>query len=136
MEEDDLEPGADSGPANDGRSVRVDRWLLAARAFKTRALAQEACAGGKVDVNGTRATPHKPVRVGDVVRIGAPRGPRILHVLGLAEKRLPAPDAALLYEDRSPPPEPRPDLELGAPPRRAGRPSKRDRREIARFRGR
>lgn len=136
MEDEDLEPAAASAGAHGGRSVRIDRWLLAARAFKTRALAQEACAGGKVDVNGTRATPHKPVRAGDLVRIGTPRGPRVLHVLALAEKRLPAPDAALLFEDRSPPPEPRPDPGSLAPARRTGRPSKRDRREIARFRGR
>lgn len=121
-----------------GPSVRVDRWLLAARVFKTRPLAQEACSGGKVDVNGNRATAHRPVRPGDLLRIGTPRGPRVLLVRALAERRLPAPAAALLYEDRSPPPEPRPD-DAGAPGMaapRTGRPTKRDRREIARLRGR
>lgn len=116
-----------------GESVRVDKWLLAARVFKTRSLSQDACAGGKVSVNDNKASAHRPVRVGDRVKIQGPRGLRDLIVVGLAERRLPAPQAQELYEDKSPPPEPRP-----APPdlreRGSGRPSKRDRRTMDRFR--
>lgn len=117
-----------------GAGVRIDKWLLAARVFKTRTLSQQACAGGKVTVNDVRASAHRAVRVGDRVRVQGARGLRDLVVLGLAERRLPAPEAQLLYEDRSPPPEPR-----AAPPvehreRGSGRPSKRDRRSMDRFR--
>lgn len=116
-----------------GESVRVDKWLLAARVFKTRSLSQEACAGGKVTVNDSKASAHRAVRVGDRIRIQGPRGLRDLVVLALAERRLPAPQAQELFDDRSPPPDPRP-----APPnqreRGSGRPSKRDRRTMDRFR--
>lgn len=121
--------------AEHGESVRIDRWLLAVRVFKTRTLSQQACAGGKVTVNDVRATAHRPVRAGDRVRIQGARGLRDLVVLGLAERRLPAPDAQELYEDHSPPPEPRepPALTLQRD-RGSGRPSKRDRRKVDRFR--
>ena len=119
-------------------SVRIDRWLLAARVFKTRTLSQQACSGGRVTVNETRATPHRAVRIGDRVRIQTPRGLRDLEVLALAERRLPAPEASALYEDRSPPPAPRPTAEpvVLERERGEGRPSKRDRRSMDRFRGR
>jgi ribosome-associated heat shock protein Hsp15 len=122
-----------------GASVRVDRWLLAARVYKTRSLAQDACAGGKVDVNRATASPHKAVRVGDRIRVSTPRGPRELVVRALAEKRLSSPDATLLYEDVTPPPPPTPEIPPGADVRHErgfGRPSKRDRRQIDRIRGR
>ena len=118
-------------------SVRIDRWLLAVRAFKTRTLCQEACTGGKVTINENKATPHRPVRIGDRVRIQGPRGLRDFVVRGLAERRLPSPEAQALYEDRSPPPPERP-REI-APPRielGQGRPSKRDRRRLDRVRRR
>jgi len=117
--------------------VRVDRWLLAARVFKTRTLAQEACAGGKVEVNGARVTAHKLLRVGDHVSVRGSRGRRELDVAALAERRLGPPEARLLYEDVTPAPPP----EIAAPPLAAqreagaGRPTKRDRRRIDRFRG-
>ncbi|MBU6283638.1 RNA-binding S4 domain-containing protein [bacterium] len=128
-----------SDPGDSSPTVRVDRWLLAARVFKTRPLCQQACEGGKVSVNGARASSHKPVRAGDRVRIQTERGLRDLEVRGLGEKRLPSADALLLYADHSPPPEPRPEASaLGGPvpDRGAGRPSKRDRRAISRLRGR
>jgi len=119
--------------------VRIDRWLLAARVFKTRPLCQQACEGGRVEVNGTRANAHKAVRAGDRVRIRTERGLRDLEILRLGEKRLPASEAELLYADHSPPPEPRPGPGAHGLPvaeRGAGRPSKRDRRAISRLRGR
>jgi ribosome-associated heat shock protein Hsp15 len=79
--------------------VRIDRWLWAARFFKTRSAATDAVAGGRVHVGGERVKPAKEVRVGDrlVVTVGGDR--RTVVVLGLAEKRGPASAAAALYEE-------------------------------------
>ncbi|HZR83142.1 MAG TPA: RNA-binding S4 domain-containing protein [Candidatus Binatia bacterium] len=129
----------EGSPPNDG-AVRIDRWLLASRVFKTRSLAQEACAGGKVEVNRASASPHKLVRIGDRVRVTTPRGARDLVVRALGEKRASAAVAALLYEDVTPPAPERPELPAGADAlsrvATSGRPSKRDRRRIDRWRGR
>ena len=116
--------------------IRIDRWLLAARLFKTRTLAQEACTGGKVEVNATRATPHRLVREGDRVRITTPRGKREITVQKLAERRLSPADAATLYDDLTPWPPPKPAEPAAYPPpeKRPGRPSKRDRRQFDRLR--
>jgi ribosome-associated heat shock protein Hsp15 len=114
-------------------SVRIDRWLCAARVFKTRSLAHQACVGGVVKLNGIAVRPSHPVRVGDEVSAEAPRGSVVLQVLGLAEKRLGAPEAQKLYEDHSPPPPPK--EELVAPRLRgAGRPTKTERRALDRLR--
>src|SRR5690349_10533214 len=81
-------------------AVRLDKWLWAARIFKTRALATEAIAGGRVHVNGTRAKPSKDVKAGDRLEVTRERGFRIeLVVRGVAERRGPAKDAAQLYEE-------------------------------------
>ena len=117
-------------------SLRIDKWLWAARAFKTRSLAAEACDGGKVDLNGDAAKPAKPVRAGDRVEITTPVGRRILKVVALSDRRGPAPAARALYEDLTPPAPPR--IRQARPPYRApgaGRPTKRERREIDRLRG-
>jgi ribosome-associated heat shock protein Hsp15 len=117
-------------------SLRVDKWLWAARAFKTRSLASEACDGGKVDVNGEAAKPAKQVRAGDRVEITVRDGRRILRVAGLSERRGPATEARQLYEDLTPPSPPR--SRQPKPPYRppgVGRPTKRQRREIDRLRG-
>ena len=117
-------------------AMRIDKWLWAARAFKTRSLAADACDGGKVDVNGEAAKPAKQVRAGDHVEITTPVGRRILKVAGLSERRGGAPEARLLYEDLTPPAPPR--IRQPKPPYRppgAGRPTKRERREIDRLRG-
>jgi ribosome-associated heat shock protein Hsp15 len=120
-------------------AVRLDRWLWAARFYKSRALAAEACDGGKVDVNGHTAKPHKLVRVQDSVCFTHPSGPKELTVLALSERRGPATAARLLYEDLSPPPPPREHRPFVAPPllrpTGLGRPTKRDRRQIERVRG-
>ena len=122
-----------------GDSVRVDRWLLAARVYKTRSLCADACSGGKVEVNGNAATAHKLVRVGDRIAATTPAGVRQLVVRALGLRRLSAPDARELYEDLTPPPSPE-ELERrrwAAPELRdpgAGRPTKRDRREMQRRR--
>lgn len=119
-------------------SVRVDRWLWAARFYKTRSLAQAACAGGKVDLNGQAAKAARPVRVGDRLRVTFGEWRRELLVRALGERRGPASAARGLYEDLSPPPPPRPQRLL-PPVLRApglGRPTKRERRLLDRFRPR
>ncbi len=119
-------------------SVRVDRWLCAARLYKSRDDAQQACVGGHVKVNGAAVKASYAVKVGDEIVALAPRGRVVLEVLFLATKRLSPPKARALYEDRSPPPEPRAPEPLGGFPgerdRGAGRPSKRDRRALIRLR--
>lgn len=121
-------------------SVRIDKWLWAARFFKTRALAQQACAGGHVQVGGQNAKPAQPLRIGDEIHAAAPRGPIIVVVKTLAEKRLSATLAAELYDDHSPPPPPLPTANAGRVTvdreRGAGRPTKEDRRALRRLRGR
>jgi ribosome-associated heat shock protein Hsp15 len=117
-------------------SLRLDKWLWAARFFKTRSLASAACAGGKVDVNDEAAKPAKAVRVGDRLELTLPRDRRIVKVLSLSDRRGPAPVARALYDDLTPPAPPR--LRQAPPPYRApgaGRPTKRERREIERLRG-
>ena len=121
--------------------TRLDKWLWAARFFKTRSLAHEAIAGGKVQVGGVRAKPARSVKVGDVLRIVAGEQHWEVVVRGLSDKRGPAPVARLLYEETA-------DSLLarernaqartmGVEPAlmmRGGRPTKRDRRDIERFR--
>jgi ribosome-associated heat shock protein Hsp15 len=118
-------------------SVRVDKWLWAARVFKTRSLATVACDGGKVDVNDQAVKPAKNLKPGDVVKISLPQGRRrILKVVVLDDRRGSATVARALYEDLTPPEPPR--TRLAPPPFRppgAGRPTKRERREIDRLRG-
>jgi ribosome-associated heat shock protein Hsp15 len=128
---------------SDHDSVRIDQWLLAARLFKTRPLAQQACTGGKVDVNRNSVTPHRLVRAGDRVRVTTERGRRELVVRGLGKKRLSPAEARELYEDLTPAPEPRPADVVPSPPApdprprwddASARPSKRDRRRLDRWR--
>jgi len=118
-------------------SVRLDKWLWAARVFKTRGLAAGACDGGKVDVNGQAAKPAKGLRPGDVVRVSLPLGRhRVLKVALVGDRRGSASVARALFEELTPPESPR--TRLAPPPRRlpgAGRPTKRERRELDRLRG-
>jgi ribosome-associated heat shock protein Hsp15 len=118
--------------------VRIDKWLWAARFFKSRTLAASACSGGKVDVNGDAAKPSKVIRPGDLLRVTLPRGRRIVRVALLSERRGSGTEAATLYEDLTPLPPPR-EGRLPPPiyrPRGAGRPTKRERRRIDRLSGR
>lgn len=119
----------DSAPS---APVRLDRWLCAARIFKSRTLAATACGAGHVSVNGRAVRASHAVKVGDEVRAKPPRGPVILIVLKLADKRLSPKDAVLLYEDRSPPPPP--DEPVFRRERGAGRPTKADRRKLDKMR--
>jgi ribosome-associated heat shock protein Hsp15 len=116
-------------------ALRIDKWLWAARFFKTRSLASGACAGGKVDVNEEAAKPARLVRAGDLVKVTLPQGRRrIVKVVSLDDRRGPAPTARALYEDLTPPEPAR--ARQAPPPYRApgaGRPTKRERREVDRL---
>ena len=122
--------------------VRVDKWLWAARFFKTRSLATEAVDGGKVHVNGDRAKPAKLVRPGDEVRLRLGPYEHLLRVEGTAERRGPATVAARLYSETAESRTARErlhwQLTKAAPALDAekGRPTKRDRRDLERFRKR
>jgi ribosome-associated heat shock protein Hsp15 len=122
--------------------VRIDRWLWAARFVKTRSLAAEAINGGRVDVNGVRAKPSKEVGAGDTVEVTIGQSRWTVTVLGVSERRGPASEAQLLYEESEESRERRAreaaqrrmaaplGAELGA------RPTKRDRRRIEALRDR
>ncbi len=119
--------------------VRIDKWLWAARCFKTRSMAGKACTAGHVKVDGNSVKASKLVRVGVQIDVRTPGGLRILEVAALGERRGPASEAQKLYVDHTPPPPPREATDLMDPmvyrDRGAGRPSKRDLREIRKIRG-
>ena len=118
-------------------TVRIDKWLWAARCFKTRTQAQACCDAGHVQVNGEVVRSSRGVRPGDEVIALCPGGKRVLFVTCLAEKRGTTELAASLYEDRTPE-EPKPpvwDDPTIRIHRGEGRPSKRDRRKLDRERG-
>ena len=116
-------------------SVRIDRWLVAVRLFKTRAAAAGACTGGHVRVNGSSVKASSKIKAGDRVEARIAKRERIVEVARLIEKRVGAPAAAECYVDHSPPPEPRERMTATAVREPgAGRPTKRDRRMIDRFR--
>jgi ribosome-associated heat shock protein Hsp15 len=119
--------------------VRLDRWLWAARFFKTRSLASEAINGGKIQLNGRRAKRAKQVRLGDEVRIRKGPYEQLVVVRGLADKRGPAKVAQGLYEETADSHHKREmmAIQLKSAPetsfRTKGRPTKRERRDIDRF---
>ncbi|MFK0107856.1 RNA-binding S4 domain-containing protein [Streptomyces sp. NPDC091217] len=119
-----------------GETVRVDSWIWAVRLIKTRSMGATACRGGHVQVNGERVKPAHSVRVGDEVRLRHEGRERVVIVKRLIRKRVGAPVAAQCYIDNSPPPPPRGAVApIGIRDRGAGRPTKRDRRELERLRG-
>lgn len=120
--------------------MRLDKWLWAARFFKTRSLASDALDGGKVKINGIAAKPSKDVKPGDTLHIHAGEQDFEVVVRGLCEQRRPAPEAQQLYAETA---ESRQRREQAAELRKLapapggehkGRPTKRDRREMERFR--
>jgi ribosome-associated heat shock protein Hsp15 len=117
-------------------SVRVDSWIWCVRLTKTRSLAATACRAGHVRVNGERAKPAQAVRPGDEVRLHHAGRERVVVVAKVLTKRVGAAVAAECFVDNSPPPPPREDaLAMGVRDRGAGRPTKRDRRELERLHG-
>ncbi len=125
--------------SEDGEKFRLDKWLWAARFFKTRGLAVDAIDGGKVRVDGLRAKASKELRIGNEVRITRPDGEWTVIVKALSLQRRGAPEAALLYEEteesriKREADNERRKAEFGDRERGAGRPTKRDRRQIHRF---
>jgi ribosome-associated heat shock protein Hsp15 len=123
-------------------SVRIDKWLWAARFFKTRSLAARACELGRVQSNGQPAKPAREVRIGDMVHVTNDGGEFNVEVLQLSDVRGPASVAQTLYRET----EASRELRIKVAAERkamkqfeelpAGRPSKRDRRRIIQFRGR
>ena len=122
--------------------VRIDKWLWAARFFKSRALAARACELGRIEANGQAAKPAREVHAGDLLRVRNEGGEFQVEVLQLSEIRGPAAVAQTLYRETEASREARlkAAAERKAAPRiedlREGRPSKRDRRQLARLRGR
>jgi len=122
--------------------MRIDKWLWAARFFKTRSMAARACELGRIEVHGQAAKPAREVKLGDFLRIKNDSGEFAVEVLGLSEIRGPAPLAQALYRET----EESKELRAKAVAERKlmpafekfrdGRPSKKDRRTINRFRGR
>ena len=123
-------------------SVRIDKWLWAARFFKTRSQAARACELGRIQSNGQPAKPAREVRIGDMLQVTNEGGDFQVEVLGLSEVRGPASVAQTLYRETEASRELR--LKVAAERRAmkqfeqlpAGRPDKRDRRRIIQFRGR
>jgi ribosome-associated heat shock protein Hsp15 len=122
--------------------VRIDKWLWAARFFKTRTLAARACDLGRVECHGLKVKPAREIHAGDLLRVKNDSGEFEVEVLQLSEIRGPAPVAQTLYRET----EASRELRLKVAEQRKamprfdspgeGRPSKRDRRAIARLRGR
>jgi len=121
--------------------VRIDKWLWAARFFKTRSMACHACELGRITFNGQSAKPAREIRVGDMLLIKTEGGVFTVEVLGLSDMRGPAPVAQTLYRETEESKELRrmaaeerrtmPHFEAGP-----GRPTKRDRRHLGKLRGR
>ncbi|MFV0131401.1 RNA-binding S4 domain-containing protein [Streptomyces sp. HMX112] len=121
---------------NTTATARVDSWIWAVRLTKTRSQAATACRAGHVRVNGERAKPAQPVKAGDEVRLFHAGRERVVEVKRAIAKRVGAPVAAEAYADNSPPPPPREHVALaGVRDRGAGRPTKRERRELDQLRG-
>jgi ribosome-associated heat shock protein Hsp15 len=122
--------------------VRIDKWLWAARFFKTRSQASRACELGRIQCNGQPAKPSREVHAGDRLQVKNETGDFTVEVLQVSEMRGPAPIAQTLYRETEASRELRLRIveERKAMPYfdswREGKPSKRDRREIARFRKR
>ena len=117
--------------------ARVDSWIWAVRLVKTRSQAAAECRGGHVQVNGAAAKPSSAVRPGDEVRVRVGEVLHIVTVSRIIKKRVGAVVAVACYVDNTPPPPPREDVPF-APQRDrgAGRPTKRERREIDKLLGR
>ena len=125
--------------------MRLDVWLDVSCLFKTRSEAKRACEGGKVDLNGQAAKPHREIKAGDELSITRPFGRKQQVVVrALAEHHMKKSEAKLLYEDVTPKPSPE-EIELrrmarmAAPfsrPASAGAPDRRERRALRRLKGR
>ena len=115
-------------------STRLDRWLCAVRLTKTRPDAAAACRSGHVRVNDRPAKPSTMVSPGDEVRARVGDTTRVVEVVRVIQKRVGAADAVTCYLDRTPPRPPTPHIPVAVRDRGAGRPTKRERRILERWR--
>lgn len=113
-------------------NVRLDKWLWAARFFKTRSQAAEACQAGHVKLDGDALKPARDVRIGETLEVLTPGGKKIVAVLAVSDQRGAAAIARTLYNDLTPPEPPTPRVFRDAG---TGRPTKRDRRLLDRLVG-
>lgn len=133
---------AERSSNDDGGRIRFDKWLWAARFYKTRALAVDAIESGKIEVNGERSKRAKLVQSGDTIRIRMGPYEHVVAVRGVSDKRGPAAAAALLYEEEAESKKAREAMALHMKAMRvdtgydSGRPTKKDRREIERLKRR
>jgi ribosome-associated heat shock protein Hsp15 len=116
-------------------SARIDRWVWAIRLYKTRSDAAEACRGGHVKINGSSAKPSTPVRIGDRVEARVRDLTRTVEVVELIDRRVGAAVAADCYVDHTPPPPEVDRTRVASRERGSGRPTKRERRQLDRWRG-
>ena len=122
---------------SEATAVRVDSWIWSVRLTKSRSMAADACRGGHVKVNNESVKPSHQLRVGDEVRVRQDQRERVVVVSKLISKRVGPPAAAECYVDNSPPPPPSElFVRVAVRDRGAGRPTKRDRRDMDRLRGR
>jgi ribosome-associated heat shock protein Hsp15 len=124
------------------QGLRIDKWLWAARFYKTRSVAAKAVSGGTVHLNGQRVKPARTLQEGDILSLGSPPDLREIKVLGMPHRRGPASEAATFYAETE---ESIARRELGSEarkidrlstPRPEGRPDKRSRRKLIQLRGR
>jgi len=133
------EPADLDGPLHEDERTRIDKWLWAARFFKTRSLAAQAVEAGRVLVMQAQVKPARALKIGDEVQIQTPGASYTVHVKALSAKRGPASQAALLFEEtqQSKEARARARLEPSAHPDAymRGRPTKRTRRALHKVRG-
>lgn len=126
---------------SESEKLRIDKWLWAARFFKTRSLAAQAVEGGKVKLNQQRVKPAKEVHIGDVLEVQVGNYTWEITVLGLSARRGPAEEARLLYTESAESQERRQaqmalrSIQVEPAAQIHGRPTKRDRRRLGRFTG-
>ena len=116
-------------------STRIDRWLWAIRLCKTRSAATDLCRGGHVEINGCNAKPASPVTIGDTVSARVHGRDRVVEVVEIIDKRVGAPRASECYRDHSPPVPETDRTPTLVRERGTGRPTKRERRQLDRWRG-
>lgn len=133
-----LVPVGLANPFSMENSVRIDKWLWSVRLYKTRSLAAQACAAGRVLIDGQHAKPARSVKVGDIITAVTGDITRTVRVLGLIEKRVGAKLVSQYLEDLTPASEyakPREKhfQQIMLRPKGSGRPTKKERRSIQRF---
>lgn len=134
-----MSPTPHAASTDTGAGVRVDKWLWAARLFKTRSLASEAIKGGKVEINGQRIKPSRELRVGETLTVRQGYDQKTLVITQLSDRRGPASAAQKLYQETAESQQTRAreqelrQLAASQRPHGAGRPTKRERRQIIRF---